>query len=106
MNPSGFDGVDRQRWSTGYAISLSTLLVPLIFLVTEIIGMTGRGYQVALVVQLSFAFIAIVVASMAAESLAWRLSRFQRRALLAVTSVLALLILEMLLAQFFGRRLR
>jgi uncharacterized protein YacL len=98
------DGPSRQRWSLAYGISLSAILAVAVLLATELIGMTGRGWQVASIVQIVFAIIAILVAMMAAESLAWRLRSSTRWLVFAITWVLGAGILAKMGAELLARR--
>jgi uncharacterized protein YacL len=104
MSGSFHDGTTRQRWSLAYGISLSAISASAVLLATELIGMTGRGWQVAIIVQIVFAIIAILVAMMVAESLAWRLHRNTRRLVFVITWVLGAGILAKMGGELLVRR--
>ena len=91
VNVTFHDGEARRRWSIGFGIVLSVILSIAVFLATALAGLGGRGWQVAFLVQLCFAAIAIVVSMMAAESLAWRLNEEGRVGVMISTVTLALL---------------
>jgi hypothetical protein len=78
---------NRRRWSWAYGILLSIVLGGGVLLVMHLIPMTGRGSQVGEFVRIVFAIPPILIAFMAAESLAWRLRESTRRLLFAVTLV-------------------
>jgi peptidoglycan biosynthesis protein MviN/MurJ (putative lipid II flippase) len=103
MNEELHDGTGRQRWSLAYAISLSTFLALTVLLATELIGMTGRGWQVAIIVQIVFAIIAMLFAAMAAESLAWRLRKRTRWIVFGITWVLGVGILAKMGSELLTR---
>lgn len=81
----GHEGGARRRWATLYATLLSTFACVGVFGFYALVGHLGRGWQVGFLVEGCFAIIGILASCMAAESLAWRLSQSQRRALLLAT---------------------
>lgn len=87
MNVLEDSGVMRQRWSARYAALLATLVGVDTFLALNLIRWGGRGWQVAIMVQMCFVIIFVIASVMAAESLAWRLDRGSRTGLAVATGI-------------------
>jgi hypothetical protein len=100
--PTTDEGGLRKRWAVGYAVLLSCTTSLIVALYYLIIGSFGRGHQVGFLVVVCFVTVAILVSVMAAESLAWRLSRSGRRVLLAATVLFALGVLALAWVLFWN----
>jgi amino acid transporter len=85
----------RKRWSTAAAALLSWIFGAPVALYYRVGAFRGKGSEVGILVAVIIIIIAMFVSMMAAETLAWRLSRRGRAILLTVMVAAALGVLTL-----------